>query len=513
VRHGNNNYAHMLTGMLPILWRRRRVIYIALALTSGLAFLFYTAFGERYESSTLLRVGQGIKDRSASTLVGGSFGEGMDLASRIDSLARIVTTDHVIRQAALRVGLDRLFKKPEADLFFQLRERVAEFDFLQLLPKQLDLLNPQPDLNSPPQVTATKDDKAASETKDHNQEAMSGLRGLISAKAEGRSDLLKITFRYPDPSIAAEFLNELSNALVATQADLVQIPGADVFFQQQTKRLEHEAERAGSDLRNFSVAASIYSVADQRALLLKRADDLGTLIASTRGSIEDRKGQKQAILDQLMILRPVYQSRTVSGIVNNLRGRDYKDTENSVGTAQNEEAPPLLLVKVYQDAMAALLKVNTDLNGSIRVEKLLVGELEKINAELASLSSKEAEYDRLKRVLTRASAAADHYGSRVIEEQINLDIAKKTQLSSVRVVQPAEKAIVPVFPRAFHLVMLALIGGIALGSAIAVMLELVRRQDHDKEEEAGNAVDEVVRIDEAVRRSVRNHLREIQAAE
>jgi Uncharacterized protein involved in exopolysaccharide biosynthesis len=156
--------------------------------------------------------------------------------------------------------------------------------------------------------------------------------------------------------------------------------------------------------------------------------------------------------------------------------------------------------------MANLLKVNTDLNGSLRVEKLLMVELDKINEELASLSSKEAEYDRLKRVLTRASAAADHYGSRVIEEQISQDIAKTTQLSSVRVVQRAEKSTVPVFPKAAHLVLLALVGGMALGSAFAVMLEFtqVRRQE-EGEDEAGPAIEEVVRL------SVRNHLREIQA--
>ena len=209
-----------------------------------------------------------------------------------------------------------------------------------------------------------------------------------------------------------------------------------------------------------------------------------------------------------MTLRPVHQSRTVTAIVNDLRGRDYKAGENAVGTVQNEEAPPLLLIKVYQDAMANLLKVNTDLNGSLRVEKSLTAELEKINAELASLASKEAEYDRLKRVLTRASAAAEHYGSRVIEEQVKQDIAKKTQLSSVRVVQRAEQSIVPLFPRAAHLVLLALVGGIALGSVFAVMLEFaqVRRQEKG-EDEAGPAIEEVVR------RSVRNHLREIQAAE
>jgi succinoglycan biosynthesis transport protein ExoP len=496
VRHGTNNYAHWLTDMLPILWRRRRAIYVALVLTSAAAFLFYSTVGERYESYTLLRVGQGIKDRST----GGLLGEGPDLTIRIESLARIATTDHVIRLAASEVTFSRLFKKDEPGLTSAVREWLAP-GFLQALPEQLDFLKPRTEENG------AKDN--ANETKDNQEQLVASLRNFISAKQEGRSDLLRVSFRHADPAIAAKFLDELADALIATQGDLVQVPGADIFFQQQTKRLEQAAEQAGTDLWNFSVAASTYSVTDQRKLLLQRADTIGSLIASTRGSIEDRKGQKQAILDQLMTLRPVHQSRTVTAIVNSLRGRDYKESENAVGTIQNEEdAPPLLLVKVYQDAMANLLKVNTDLNGSLRVEKLFTVELEKINAELASLSSKEAEYERLKRVFTSASAAAERYGSRVIEEQLSQDIAKKTQLSSVRVVQRAEKSTVPVFPRAAHLVLLALVGGIALGSAFAVMLEFTQiRRREEGEDEAGPAIDEVVR------RSVHNHPREIQAAE
>jgi uncharacterized protein involved in exopolysaccharide biosynthesis len=491
VQHGASNYTHWLTDILPILWRRRRAIYVALVLTSAAAFLFYITVGERYESYTLLRVGQGIKDRSTSSLLG----EGPDLTSRIESLARIATTDQVIRLAASEVGFNRLFKKDEPSLTVAVREWLAPH-----LPAQFDFLKPRVE------VAGAKVD--ANETKDDHQQQIAKLRDLISAKGEGRTDILRVSFRHPDRAIAAQFLNALANALIATQADLVQIPGAEVFFQQQTKRLEQEAEKAGTDLRNFSVAAAIYSVEDQRKLLLQRADALGTLLASTRSSIQERRGQKQAILDQLVTLRPVHQSRTVSAIVSDLRGRDYKATENSVGTVQSDDAPPLLLIKVYQDAMANLLKVNTDLNGSLNVEKALTVELDKVNEELASLSSKQAEYDRLKRVLTRASAAADHYGSRVIEEQINQDIAKKTQLSSVRVVQRGEKPAQPMFPQAAHLVLLALVGGIALGSGVAVMLEVmrVRRQEQD-EDEVGPAIEEVVR------RSVRNHLREIQAAE
>jgi len=491
VRNETYNFAHLLTNMLPILWRRRRVIYSAVLIAAGAAFLFYCLIGERYEPYTLLRVGQGIKDRSASA-TGGPFGENVDLVSRIDSLARIGKVDHVIRLAAQRVGPHRLFRVSEVTLSSKLYKAAASLDFSGLYG----------------QSDAAQTRQNENNSTDLDQEGISALRDLVIARPEGRSDLLRISFRHPDPAVAAEFLNELANALVATQADLVHIPGADIFFQQQSKRLEQEAEKAGSDLRNFSVSASIYSVVDQRSLLLKRADDLSSQIAATRGSIEDRKGQRQAIADQLHVLRPVNQSKTVTGIVNNLRGRDARDSENAVGNVPAfEEAPPLLLVKVYQDAMASLLKANTDLNGLLRLEKLLVAELEKINGELASLSSKEAEYEGLKRVLVRASAAADHYGSRVIDEQINLDIAKKAQLSSVRVVQVAEKPIQPVFPRMMHLVALALAGGTALGSAIVLLLEHTRMRRQTDDEDGVRAIDEVVK------RSVRHHLREIQAAE
>jgi uncharacterized protein involved in exopolysaccharide biosynthesis len=491
LRYDADNYTHWLRDLPPILWRRRRAIYVALVLTTAAGVLFYSTFGERYESYTLLRVGQGIKDRSTGSILG----EGPDMTSRIESLARIATTDQVIRLAASEVGFSLLFKKEGSNPFSTARAWLASG--VHASPAQLDLRTSRTEANE------VKD--KADQTDDNDQKLIAKLRDLIVAKEEGRTDILRVSFRHPNRVIAAKFVNALANALIATQADLVQIPGAEVFFQQQTKRLEREAEKAATDLRNFSVRASIYSVEDQRKLLLQRADALDTKLASTRSSIEDWRGQKQAILDQLVTLRPVHQSRTVSAIVSNLRGPDYKTTTNAAGTVQSEETPPLLFIKVYQDTVAGLVKINTDLNGALNVEKALKVEIDKVNEELASLSSKQAEYDRLKRVLTRASAAADHYGSRVIEEQINQDIAKKTQLSSVRVVQPAEKSALPIFPRASQLVLLVLVSGIALGSVFAVMLEFmwVRREEDE------NKV-KFARVE--VRQSMHGHLRE-QAAE
>lgn len=287
----------------------------------------------------------------------------------------------------------------------------------------------------------------------------------MNAKQEGRSDLLRITFRHKNPVVAASYLNELASALVTVQSLDVQMPGAQEFFQQQTKRLEEEAEIAAAGLKRFSVEASIYAVDDQRQLLLKRASDLSALIATTRGAIEDKKGQKLSVADQLAILRPVAQNKAVSRMVTTLGGQDNRKSLDPVAKPPEhfEEQPPLLLIKVYQDNMATLMKLNAELNGQTELLNQLGMELEKVNTELASLSAKEAEYGRLKRVLTTASSAAAQYAARILEEQISSEVAKKSQLSSLRVVQKAITPTAPVFPQVSHLIALAAAGGVLLG--------------------------------------------------
>ena len=154
----------------------------------------------------------------------------------------------------------------------------------------------------------------------------------------------------------------------------------------------------------------------------------------------------------------------------------HKAAEN--GTKEldppDDNIPPLLLVRVYQDNMSALMKVNAELNGSTLLLDQLATELENVNKELASLSAKEAEYGRLKRALTTSSGAAAQYANRILEEEISSEVAKKSQLSSLRVVQRAITPSAPVFPQIPQLIGLALIGGILLGFALIIGPELAR---------------------------------------
>ncbi|MBH5386111.1 hypothetical protein [Bradyrhizobium diversitatis] len=447
------NASSVFARAFGLLWRRQWVIYLCLLLTSGAAFLYYAAVGDRYEAYVLLRAGQGIKERSSSNAAS-PFGEGVDLQSRMESLSRIAKIDLVILEAAKNVGYERLSSDANPTLLARFMAWGKEIDLRDVFARE----SAEPKERAKP-VDETEEDI------ERNQAGILSLRDRVNAKQEGRSDLLRITFRHKNPVVAASYLNELASALVTVQSLDVQMPGAQEFFQQQTKRLEEEAEIAAADLKRFSVEASIYAVDDQRQLLLKRASDLSALIATTRGAIEDKKGQKLSVADQLAILRPVAQNKAVSRMVTTLGGQDNRKSLDPVAKPPEhfEEQPPLLLIKVYQDNMATLMKLNAELNGQTELLNQLGMELEKVNAELASLSAKEAEYGRLKRVLTTASSAAAQYAARILEEQISSEVAKKSQLSSLRVVQKAITPTAPVFPQVSHLIALAAAGGVLLG--------------------------------------------------
>jgi polysaccharide biosynthesis transport protein len=252
------------------------------------------------------------------------------------------------------------------------------------------------------------------------------------------------------------------------------VPGAFQFFDVQRKQLGEEVQKAASRLESFSAAVSIYSINDQRSLLLKRADELAGSLSSTRGSVVELQGRKEALTEQLLRLKPVTQSQYVSGIVSSLGATNVERTESGAKKSQTErsltEAPPLLLVRVYQDTMAALFKADADFASEKNLEAHLGTELQSVNKELATLSSREAEYNRLSRDLTLAVAAAESYAKRTTEERINTSLAN-ARVSGLRIAQLASPPDSPAFPQLIIFLALGLVGGIVLASAAALLPE------------------------------------------
>ncbi|MBV9520632.1 MAG: hypothetical protein JO068_21220, partial [Hyphomicrobiales bacterium] len=394
----------------------------------------------------------------------------------INSLAQIAETDDVVRKAANKVGLQRLF--PDFDrmqpnggrLISILREGAAELPLERLLSAdQISILRETAAKlgleRLPPADQARRNDGIL----------ISRLRHSMFVQAEGKTDLLKISFSHRDPVIAAEFVNALVDALLAKEAELINVPGAFQFFDVQRKQLEEEVQKAASRLESFSAAVSIYSINDQRSLLLRRANDLAESLSSTRGSIVELQGRKHALTEELLRLKPVSQSEFVTGVVNSLGAKDVEKTARMSEEERSlTNAPPLLLVRVYQDTMDALFKVDAEFSGAKNREVQLGRELDSVNKELAALSSREAEFNRLSRDLTLAVTAAESYAKRTTEERINTSLANARVLG-LRIAQLASPPVFPAFPQLGIFLALSLVGGIVLASAAALLPEALAR--------------------------------------
>ena len=120
--------------------------------------------------------------------------------------------------------------------------------------------------------------------------------------------------------------------------------------------------------------------------------------------------------------------------------------------------------------MAALFKVDADFAGLKNRETQLGTELQGVNKELAALSSREAEYNRLSRHLTLAVTAAESYTKRTTEERINTSLAN-ARVSGLRIAQLASPPDLPAFPQPNIFLALGLVGGIVLASAAALLPE------------------------------------------
>jgi len=387
----------------------------------AVSLLIHGVVTRRYEAEALLLIGKGVNSRPSDT---------NDLRGIINSLASIAVTDDVVSTAATKVGIDRLLSDGK---------RTSE---------------------------------APSEVLRDTYLALPEIKSAISVKGDEKSFLLRIAFRHSDPAVAADFVNALTEIL-SGQVDAIR-PGARGFFEGQRLRLEAEVKRSSDDLARFATSTSTYSVHDQRELLLKRASELASSLASARGAVAEKNGQKQALTDQLRQLRPVAQSPVVSGLVDAL-GSPPGGSRPPADDKRPASDPPILLVKVYQDGMFALLKVNSELVGLNNLEASLKEELVKINQDLSDLAKKEGEFEQLQRNVAVASASAETFGKRIMEEEINSDLAN-AKLSSVRIVQAAVQPLRPVYPRLSITLLLGLIGGSVASIATVLLLRMRARR-------------------------------------
>lgn len=428
-------------------WRHKLMFVLTGAAVCASVVVGALALRPVYEGSTLLIGGQVSLEQ---------LPDGTRRAPQTSTaLSRIAESEEVVAAAIAKVGLHTLVPDSNANA-------VSPFDRLRTM---VFPSHAEPHRALTPVETFLPRIKAA-----------------LAVRGELTSDIIRIAFRHNDPVAAANFANAVAQAFVERQIALFSRPGAATFFQRQRERFDDEFKRASADLEKHSVATGTFTVDEQRRLLLKRLNDLGLALSVTRGSIFEKSGERQALAEQLRKLAPVTRSPYVSSLVDHLGGDrstpgSRAPTLSAADRGVEERAgdPPLLLVKVYQDSMVLLFKVNADLAGFANLQNQQVDEMNKLTAELNRLSQNEQEFTQLKRAVDLASYNLDLYSKRMVEEQINAEVGA-AKFSSVKVLQAATVPLRPVFPNYRLVVAAAVVLGLLAATGVALLLD--RRRHH-----------------------------------
>ncbi len=391
-----------------------------------------------YEGSTLLIGGQDTQEVSS------------DAAHKTPessaALVRVAESEEVVGEAIDKVGLETLtqgMSPKRVSLFERLRKVVFP-----------DIITPHPELPA-------------------RDIYLPRIKQALSVHGEPTSNIIRIAFRNHDPVIAARFANAVAQTFVNRQVALQTRPGAAGFFLRQRERFGEELRHASDALDKFSVETGIFAAGDQRELLLKRLNDLSASLARSRGAIADKTGQRQALANQLRKLAPVARSPYVSSLVESLAAGDNNPraarASPSPDVAERAADPPLLLVRVYQDSMTELFKVNAELAGLENLQRQQTEETVKLTSQLNSLSEKEQQYAALRRAVDQATYNSDLYARRTVEEQITAE-SNAAKLSSVKVLQKATVPVRPVFPNYILATLVAAVLSGMAGAGVALLM-------------------------------------------
>jgi uncharacterized protein involved in exopolysaccharide biosynthesis len=285
------------------------------------------------------------------------------------------------------------------------------------------------------------------------------LRNNFSSEVQPAQGIVKLSFRYRDPSDAARLLN----TVVQRYGEKISQLGRwqDGTSSQETLDKLLEAYRIASlDLSNFSAKTKLYS-ADQKDKTANQRSELSAALNQTRQELESRKAQLEVWPEELGKMRPLARILGTTDLMASPK------TGSSVGpTPEAYNSPPLVLQRVYQDSVQQVLKLRAETAGLSKQLEEQERTLAQLDQQLLAFSRNEPELNSLKLRVEQTYADAASFSKWLLQSRTDATLAE------AKVLQPAYPVGLSVFPNLREFVL----AGAAFGFMLAVLLTLLSKE-------------------------------------
>lgn len=311
-----------------------------------------------------------------------------------------------------------------------------------------------------------------------------------------KSGVIEVFYQNKNPQMAARAVNLLVQFFKEKHVEVYSGPQSS-FLEGQVATFRDKLLQSQQDLETFKQKNRVYSLDEQRTLLLKQRTELHSELMTTQSSIDELEKRRSSLraqttnltkdnslytgterdkiivdaksklltleLTEQELLRKytetnplVVDMRRQIQIVRNFLREQEKDIKGAVRTGN----------PVFLDTQKDLVKTEADLSAQRARFSAVKGQLAGLDGQIQSLDKQEENVQNLKREVATNEKNYLTYGDKMQEARI-LDDMNKLKLANVRVIQSAAVPIKPSKPhRKLNVIMAAVFGSlIGLGYA------------------------------------------------
>lgn len=332
-----------------------------------------------------------------------------------------------------------------------------------------------------------------------DEKLVRALAGSLKAEVLEDTDVIKLTFAWPDPEFAALAANTYAEELLVKYIKVHGSLDSEKFYVEQLRVQEQNLEKAEAALQSFRNSHDITSLQWQKETLLREVSDAQTRLnenavrlAEARSVLAAVSSSKQRNVE--WIPTPEVRQRTVLDL-SSLDRQYYELTARRAQLASTQRADSPELVQLAQ-RIAQMREQKFD--GLERYFKLTIDTAQVESQELEKqIETKRARLNELNRQtgplaeLERARATAEQnltaYQKKSEELRVS-DLLSDRKFSGLRIVSASRPPLEPAYPRKFLILGLALGIGLFLAltySAIAEYFNHTFREGADVEQILG----------------------------
>jgi capsular exopolysaccharide synthesis family protein len=276
--------------------------------------------------------------------------------------------------------------------------------------------------------------------------------GRLKVTRPSNTYLLLISYRSPDPVLAANVANAIANSYLAHSYEIRIRSSASLstFMEKQIDELKAKMEKSGMDLAQFEKDLDVINPEEKTNILSARLLQLNTEYTTAQADRVSKEAawnaMKSGSLEAAQVSSQGQDLAKLSDSLNQARQRFalVKSTYGSTHPEYRKAADELAEVQKEFDSARGNIadRIAVEYREALNREQMLQKAVAETKAEWDSLNSRSFEYQQLKREADDDKTLYDELIRKIREADINAGF----QNNNIRIADLARPPLHPVFP-------------------------------------------------------------------